>query len=109
IGAHEPHALVPSAQAIGEFLRQYDERGAVAAPGNMQAATEHRQLHVAGGNEPTADLGRKDRLAAEIKLWGRQSVDRVRCRSSDGYFSGAVISDIDVGDFVDHPEPRRKW
>ena len=71
-----------SAQAVGELLRQQDERGAVAAPRKMPAATDHGQLHIVRRNEPLAKLGRKDHLTAEIKIRGGKSANGVRRRLS---------------------------
>src|SRR5262245_25131060 len=93
------------AQAVRKLLRQHDQGCAVAAPRNMQTAADHRQRHVVCWNEPTAYLAREDRLAGEIEIPGGKRRDYFRCRSSRHYLRRAEIANIDIGNFVDDPEP----
>jgi hypothetical protein len=39
VGAHDTDAMVGGLQAIGELPQQNDERGAIAVPGDVKAAT----------------------------------------------------------------------
>src|SRR5262245_133276 len=68
IGAHEAHSPIVSAEAVRKLLRQYDQGCPFAAPRNMQTAADHRHFHIACRNELIANLGRKYRLAREIKV-----------------------------------------
>src|SRR6516165_5469127 len=93
------------AQAVRKLLREHDQGCAVAAPRNMQTPADHRQCHVVCWNEPNADLARQDPLAGEIEIRGGESGDYFRCRSSRHHLRRAEIANIDVGNFVDDPEP----
>src|SRR5262245_13840292 len=93
------------AQAVRKLLRQHDQGCAVAAPRNMQAAADYRQRHVVCRNKLSADLVRQDALAGEIEMRGGESGDYFRCRSSRHHLRRAEIANIDVGNFVDDPEP----
>ena len=45
-------------------------------------------------------------MAGEVEVRGAEGRDDFFRGSSGRYFRGAVITDIDVGNFVYHPEPR---
>src|SRR5215831_15241989 len=87
--------------------RQFDQGCAVAPPRNTQAAADDRQRHIVCWNEPTVDLARQDPLAGEIEVCRAESRDHFRGRASGRYFGRTVITDIDIRNFVYHPEPWR--
>src|SRR5262249_35176041 len=105
VGAHEAHSRIVSAQAVRKLLRQHDQGCAVAPPRNTQPRGDARKRPIGCWNEPIGDLARQGPLAGEIEVRRAENRDHFRGRASGRYFGRTVITDIDIRNFVHHPQP----
>src|SRR5258708_7069840 len=103
VGAHDADAAVGGLQAIGELLRQDDERGAVAVPAYVKAAAAvHTEAHVARRNQRPL-IGSYDDLATEIKVSLGKTGDDLRARIGKDNFGRTVIAHVGMGQLIDLP------